>query len=430
MNVRRLLISDCPMLHRNTRIAGLLICGVILVASNAVASNWPRFRGPNGTGISTDKDVPVEFGPEKNVAWKVKLTGAGHSSPIVFNQRIFLQTATDDANERIMLCLDLKDGKTVWQKGLPGATAVKHKFSSFASPTAATDGKRVYMPFWDGKNVLVAAFDFNTGDILWNRNLGPFTSQHGLGHSPVLFEGKVILSNDQDGSASLIALDGESGSTVWQVDRPFNRSSYSTPTLLEKPDGSAEILVTTGPGFNAYDPRTGSENWHWDWADHKLRTVGSPVVTANMIFVGSGDGGGARHAVGVNFVRKGTATETSLAWEEKKSFPYVPTMLTKGEYLYSINDGGVAACHVAKTGKLVWQQRLGGSFFSSPIMVDGKIYAGNDAGNVFVYPAEPKFDLLATNDLGETIMASPAVADSRLLVRGANHLFCFGKATK
>lgn len=418
------------MLNCAVRFGLLLICSFVFLVADATASNWPRFRGPNGTGVSTDKDVPVEFGPEKNVVWKVALPGAGHSSPIVFNQRIFLQTATADARERIMLCLDLKDGKTVWQKSLPGNTAVKHQFSSFASPTAATDGKRVFMPFWDGKNLLFLAFDYNTGEILWKRDLGPFTSQHGLGHSPIIFEGKVILSNDQDGSSALIALDAENGSTAWQVDRPFNRASYSTPALLEKQDGTAEILVTTGPGFAAYDPKTGAENWDWEWTNHKLRTVGSPVFTSNMIFVGSGDGGGARHAVGVNFVRKGTATETSLAWEEKKSFPYVPTMLTKGEHLYSVNDRGVAACHVAKTGKVVWEERLGGAVFASPIMVDGKIYVGNDAGDVYVYPAEPKFNLLATNSLGETIMASPAVGDSRLLIRGANHLFCFGKTGK
>lgn len=407
---------------------GSLVC-LAFVAEPVSGANWARFRGPNGTGEASDKDIPVEFSGEKGFLWKTPLPGAGHSSPIVFNQKIFLQTANNDASERIMLCLNLADGKVVWQTTLPGGVGVKHpKYGSFASPTAASDGTRVYMPFWDGKNLIVAAFDFNDGKLLWKRDLGPFTSQHGLGHSPMLFGGKMILANDQDGSAALIALDVENGSTAWQVDRPFNRACYSTPSLLDKPDGSQELLVASTAGLYAYDPAKGTENWHWNWTGNKLRTVGSAVYNNGMIYLGSGDGSGARNAVGVKLNRQGAMVEASLAWEEKKSFPYVPTMLTKGPYLYSINDSGVAFCHVGATGEKIWEKRLGGNFFSSPVMIDGKIYAANDAGEVFVFPAEPKFELLAQNSLGETVMATPAVADGRLLLRGSNHLFCFGKA--
>lgn len=156
------------MIHRLLAavLFGSVACFAIL-AEPVSGANWPRFRGPNGTGEATDKDIPVEFSGEKGYLWKTPLPGAGHSSPIVFNGRIFLQTATPDASERIMLCLNLADGKIVWQSALPGTTAVKHKLSSFASPTAATDGVRVYMPFWDGKNLLLAAFDFNDGKLLW-----------------------------------------------------------------------------------------------------------------------------------------------------------------------------------------------------------------------------------------------------------------------
>lgn len=406
----------------------LLVTAVVAcVVDDAAASNWPRFRGPNGTGVSTDKDVPVEL-TEKVTSWKIALPGAGNSSPIVWNGRIFLQAAAADGKGRQLVCVDLNDGKILWQKSSPGTKAVIHKWNTFASCTAATDGTRVYMPFWDGANLSVSAFDFD-GKVLWTKELGSFTSQHGAGHSPLLVAGKVILANDQDGSSVLVALDAATGKVAWQTTRQAHRACYSTPLLLDKPDGSLELLVAGTFGFTGYDPQTGTENWKWSWNDHVLRTVGSPLYHDGMLFVGSGDGKGDRHAVAVKLERAGSTTQTSLVWEEKKSFPYVPTMLTRGEYLFTINDLGVADCYVAKTGENVWRQRLGGSFFASPILVDGKIYACNEAGDVYVYPAEPTFKLLSNTNLGEGVMATPAVADSRLIVRGREHLFCFGKPT-
>ena len=409
-------------------VALLGLCTFSFICGNPVAegSNWPRFRGTNGTGVSTDKDVPVEWSADTGELWKVPITGTGNSSPIVWEGKIFIESATSDGKSRLLLCIDLKDGKTLWEKSAPGHTAKTHKKNSLASCTVATDGVRVYAPSWDGTDLSMAAYDFS-GNVVWTQNLGAFTSQHGAGHSPTLFDGKVILSNDQDGSSTLIAFDAETGKIAWKVERPARRACYSTPFIFERPNAPAELVVASTVGVTGYDPRTGHEGWNWTWEGNGLRTVASPVFDQGLVFVTSGDGAGNRHAVAVKVDGKGDSTATEVAWENRRTFPYVPTMLTFGDHLYFVNDRGVAACHVAKTGENVWTERLGGNFSASPVLIDGKIYAVSEEGDVYVFPAAPAFTLLAKNSIGEQVLSSPAVADSRLLIRGSGHLFCIGK---
>src|SRR5438045_2345686 len=171
--------------------------GGLLAASCAQASDWPRFRGPNGTGVSTDKGVPAEIGEGKNVLWRVEVPGSGNSSPIVSQGRIFFQTASVDGNERSLMCLDLADGKTLWSKTAPGGTARTHRKNTLASCTAATDESRVYMPFWDGRNLAVVAYSY-AGEFAWSTGLGAFNSEHGAGHSPIVVGKNVIIAVDQD----------------------------------------------------------------------------------------------------------------------------------------------------------------------------------------------------------------------------------------
>src|SRR5438270_599092 len=172
----------------------LFVAGcVVSAASLAPASDWARFRGPNGAGISTEAGIPVSFGEADILHWKVEIPGTGNSSPIVSKQRIFVQTANDDGSQRLLLCLDLAGGNTLWTRPAPGGRATTHPKNTLASSTAAADGTRVYMPFWDGRNLLVAAYDYE-GTRLWSRDLGPFSSQHGAGHSPIVVSGKVILA--------------------------------------------------------------------------------------------------------------------------------------------------------------------------------------------------------------------------------------------
>jgi outer membrane protein assembly factor BamB len=398
------------------------------VSRSAAAADWPRFRGPNGTGLSSDTGIPVAFSEKQNLLWKVAIPGSGNSSPIVSKQRIFLQSASNDGSKRIIYCLDLATGNTLWSQPVAATAVPTHNKNTLASSTAVADGVRVYMPFWDGHNLSVAAYDYS-GTRLWTRDLGPYTSQHGAGLAPVIVNDKVIVANDQDGSSEVVALDAVKGTVAWKAPRPAHRACYSTPLLLERPGAAPDVLVASTFGVSGYDPDSGSERWKWKWEsnERRLRTVSSPVVSEGRVFFTSGDGKGDRQTAAVNLNRESNAP--SLAWENRKLFlPYVPCMLTRGEYLYFVNDAGMAACFVAGTGDNVWLNRLeGGNVTASPVLVEDRIYALTENGTAIVLAADPAFKILSSSQLDEGVMASPAVADGRLLVRGKNHLYCFGK---
>jgi outer membrane protein assembly factor BamB len=409
----------------------LLLLGCTLaLAGPAAAGNWPRFRGPNGAGIAPDKNVPIEWNDNEGILWKTALPGEGHSCPVVWGDRIFLQSATKDARQRLLLCLDTGDGKVLWSRSVPGAAAdhIYKGKNTLASSTPAVDGERVYAVFWDGRDIALQVYDFK-GNLVWQRALGNFTSQHGVGASPIVCGDKVILNNDQDGSAVLLAFDAKTGKPAWQAKRPAYRACYSEPFLLERPGQPTELIVSTTMGITGYNPDTGTEDWNWEWkftAKMPLRTVASPILGQGLILANSGDGGGDRHMVAVKPGGKGE-DGPKLAWENKRDFPYVPCMLAWGEHIYFVTDKGFAGCYVTKTGERVWSERLGSDMTASPVLINGKVVACGEDGEVYVFAAAPEFKLLAKNSLGEVVKATPAVADDRLYIRGAEHLFCIGK---
>jgi outer membrane protein assembly factor BamB len=410
----------------------LLFLSLILsvVAAPALAGNWPRFRGPNGTGVAADKDIPIRWNEKEGIRWKIPLPGLGNSSPIVWGDRLFLQTASADCRERSLLCIAVGDGKVLWSRSIPGRRAPTHPKNTLASATPSTDGERVYAAFWDGKDILMKAFDF-AGKEVWSRDLGLFESQHGAGASPIVCKDKVIFANDQDGTSTLVALNARTGAIAWQDERPAYRACYSAPFLRESAGAPPELVLVSTMEVTGYDLETGSKNWTWHWkftSQMPLRTTGSPVYSDGTLFAISGDGGGDRHMVAVHLGGVGKAAQPRLLWENKKDFPYVPSLLCRGSHLYFVNDKGVAGCYVAKTGERVWYERLpGATFVSSPVLIDGKVYAASEQGDVFVLAAEPAFQLLARNALGERVVATPAVAEGRLFIRGQRHLFCIGK---
>jgi outer membrane protein assembly factor BamB len=398
----------------------------------AGASDWPRFRGPNGAGIATDKDVPVKWTADDGVLWKTAIPGIGHSSPIVHGGRVFLESSSEDGKTRLLLALDAATGEIVWKTNAPGRTARKHPLNSLASSTPTTDGERVYAVFWDGADIHLAAYDFKHGKPIWTQNLGRFVSQHGVGHSPMLIDGKVILANDQDGTSHLHAFDARTGAKVWQTERRPFRTCYSTPFIRTRENGTKEIIVASTAGITGYDPDNGKANWSYTWSFPKkpLRTVASPIAGNGLVFATSGDGDGSRHAIAIKLGVKGDVTPSNLVWENGKErySPYVPCLLVKGEHLYSVSDTGHAACHIAATGEEVWREQVSkDGFTASPILVDGKVYAVAKKGTVFVFEAAPTFKLLAKNAIGESVSSTPAVADNRLFIRGEEHLFCIAK---
>ncbi len=408
---------------------GLTVLVVVASISVSDAADWPRFRGPNGTGIAADKDIPVQWNEKDGILWKVPIPGVGNSSPIVWGKRLFLQSSATDGSARQLLCIDVTNGKELWTQSVPGKRARINDRNSWASSTPATDGERVYALFWDGESNRLHTYDFD-GKPLWDHSFGGFKSQHGAAHSPIVEGGKVFVAHDQDGASELVALDAKSGKLVWEKPRKPFRTCYSVPFLLTTPGRAPELIVASTAGITSYDPETGGTNWEWTWTFDRspLRTVGSPVYGQGLVFATSGDGSGDRHMIAVKAGGKGDVTSSNLVWENKKVFPYVPTMITWGDHLYSVNDFGIAACNVASTGEEVWTKRLGGNVSASPVLIDGKIYVCTEAGEVYVIAAEPKFKQLARNSMGEGVMATPAVADGRLFFRGKTHLFCIGKA--
>jgi outer membrane protein assembly factor BamB len=405
---------------------------------------WDRFRGPNGTGTSDDKDVPLKFGAKENMIWKVALPGVGNSSPVVWGKHLFLQSATSEGKQRSLLCLDTTDGKIRWQRSIPAEAAQVRADSSLASSTPTTDGKAVYVSFWDGKDIQVWAYDFQ-GEKLWSKNLGAFNSQHGAGASPILYQDKLILANDMDKDdfttkvpnarpSMLIALDKRTGQLVWETARVAERACYSAPFLLHRPgQKTPDLVVTSTTAVTGYNVETGAKLWEAKgWQEHALkapmRTVASPVLVGGTLCVCSG-GDAGRFAIGLALPGPGKADAPKRLWENRKDFPYVPSPVARGEHIYFVNDAGLAGCYHASTGKRVWFVRLADTgFHASPLVIDGKVYATSIAGDVYVFAAEPTFRLLARNELDEVVRATAAVSGGRLYIRGERHLYCIGKS--
>jgi outer membrane protein assembly factor BamB len=431
-------------MHRNMCRRIIALAAPVVVFALA-AADWPQFRGPNATGISTDSTIPVQFKEGDGVLWKVALPGAGNSSPIVSKGRLFIQSASADGRQRMLMCLDAGTGKTIWTQNFAGSKVRTHNLNTLASSTPAADGERVFVTFWDGAAVALAAFDYD-GSKRWQRDLGPFQSEHGAGASPVVFDGRVYVNYDQDRvnaktgeelpgaehGTALLAFDAASGDALWRAERIGYRACYSAPILRTTADGGKEIVAANMMAVTGYNPATGSVNWSWDWqwpeGAEKLRTVATPVVWKDIIFVQGGNGGGNSDIVAIRAGSPGSSPK--LVWEKRKgSFSYVPCMLVVGDLLFTVHDKtGTAGCYEAATGKEKWTQRLSGEFRSSPVLIDGKVYQAGDRGEVYVFPAIDSYRLLARNALGESITASPAVADGRLFVRGKEHLFCIGRA--
>jgi outer membrane protein assembly factor BamB len=413
----------------------------LFVAAFARADNWERFRGPNGTGVSQDKNIPTTFSAKEGVLWKIPVA-AGNSSPIVYGDKLFLHTTTDDGTQRAIVCYDTANGAELWKKTLPGKkVAIRHD-SSMASSTPTTDGEHVFVSFWTGKEIILKAFNFK-GDEVWSRNLGEFISQHGPGASPILYKDKVLLANDMDSHydiktlakavanpSTLYALDKKTGNTVWEARREPYRACYSAPFVIERPGKATELIITSTTAITSYDPDSGKPNWNWKWSfsSMPLRTVASTAFVNDTLLACSGDGGGDRHMVAVAMNGIGKDARPDQLWENKKDFPYVTCMLTRGDHVYFVNDAGLAGCCKVKTGEKVWFARLpDAKFYASPVMINGNIYACSDQGDVFVIAADPgSFQQIAKNALGERVRATPAVANGRLYIRGQNNLYCIG----
>ena len=407
------------------RLAFLAFCGVSAIVASAPAADWTRFRGPNGSGAV--ETAPLKWNGASDILWKSEIPGSGHSSPIVVGDKVFLQSSATDGSTRMLICIDGK-GKIAWTSTIPGKHPGKgkvHNKSSLASSTPTSDGERVFAIFWDGDGLIVVGYDL-AGKELWKTPLGPYVSQHGAGMSPVAYGGKVFVNYDQDGAAELVALDAKSGKIAWSAKRKAFRACSSSPLVRELPGGKTEIVVSSTAGLTGYDPADGKVNWNWEWKfdGMALRTVGSPILANGTVIAISGDGSGARSTVAVT-----PGEKPKLLWEKNKDTPYVPGPVAKGDYVYWVTDAGVAVCAETKTGKILWSERATQKSISASLLLIGDaVFAIAEDGKAIAFQASPGgFETVAESNLGEVVFATPAAADGKLYIRGANHLFCIGK---
>lgn len=390
----------------------------------AAGQEWTRFRGPNGTGRSDATSVPVQW-TEADLNWKVKLPGIGHSSPVLWGDKIFLTSAMEETATRLVICLRASDGGLEWKKEYPSQVHEKHIRNSFASATPCVDEERVYVCWSTPVEYTLVALD-HQGNQAWHANLGAFESQHSCGTSPIVVGDLVILNNDQDGPSSLVALDRRTGKTAWEVKRRTEKVAYSTPCLYEPSGGPRQLIFNSwAHGITSIDPATGKTLWEMGELFDK-RTVSSPVEVAGLIIGTCGSGGGGNYVVAVRPGSSDPAKEPEEVYRISNSAPYVPTPVSRNDLLFLWSDQGVVTCVDGATGKTVWLHRVGGAYSGSPVCVGGKLYAIAEDGVVYVIDADREFEMLATNPLGEASRSTPAVAGGRMYLRTYSHLTSVG----
>ncbi len=389
--------------------------------------DWTRFRGPNGTGVSSATTIPVRFA-EPDFNWKVPLPGAGHSSPVIWGDTLFLTGSHPQQGGMQVYGVRVSDGRVLWQKEFPFPAFSKHRFNSYASSTPAVDGERVYVTWVTHANNTLAAFD-HQGGVVWQRDFGRHVSQHGGGVSPIVWQELVILPNEQDGVSSLLAVERRTGKTVWETRRNSSAAAYSTPCVYEPIGGKAQIVFNSqAHGITGVDATTGQVLWEYSNAFDK-RSVSSPVMVSGLVIGSCGSGGGGNYVVAVQPGDADRNQPATLAWEMRRSASYVPTPVVSGDLLFTWSDAGVVSCIHGPTGAVKWQERAGGNFFSSPILIGDRIYGVSTSGEVVVVRASEQYELLGRSPLGEATHATPAVANGRLYLRTLEHLISVGGPT-
>ena len=416
-----------------------LVVLFFFVAGLIRAENWPGWRGPSGDGISAGKGIPTKWSSKENIAWRIAVPGEGHSSPIVWGDKVFLTSSLTEKNKRILLCIDRLSGQTVWQRDVvqsPPETV--HRLNSRASGTPATDGKQVYVTFMRAEGdeviapnvgserlitpgkIIVAAYDLD-GNEKWKTNVGDFLSAHGFNTCPVLFEDLVILNGDHDGNAYLVALDRQSGRQRWRTRRENKTRSYVTPIIREI-DGITQMILSGSLCIASYDPRNGKRHWIVDGPTEQF--VASMVYDGKYVFATGGYP--ERHTLAIRPSGKGNVTDTHIAWRTTRGAAYVPSPIISGRYLLMVADSGIASCFEARTGKRHWMERLPGGHSPSPVSADGLVYFVSDRGVTTIIRPSETFAVIAKNELGEPVSASPAISQGQIFLRTHQHLYCIG----
>jgi outer membrane protein assembly factor BamB len=394
-------------------VAALLL--VTLTSSGAAAQSWPEFRGPGGQGHSSESGLPLEWSESRNVVWKTPIAGAGWSTPVVDDGRVWV-TAAVQASLRA-IAFDAATGKELVNvevfraRGINGLNPKNNR----ASPSAIVEGDRVYVHFGaEGTAALTTS-----GAILWKERFA-YQSQHGAGGSPVLYGDLLIFSCDGGDTAFVVALDKRTGKVKWRTSRrsPWDQA-YTTPLLIRV--GDRDQLVSVGAyRAAAYDPQTGKELWRVSYADG-FSNVPRPIYGHGLVYIATGFQQPSLIAVRPD--GSGDVTKTHIAWTLRRGAPFTPSPVMVDDAVYLVNDAGIATCVDAKTGEVRWQERLNGTFSASPVVAGGRIYFISEQGTSTVIAPGRTFQRLATSTLDGAVLASPAIADGSIFIRTATHLY-------
>ncbi len=438
-----------------------LVLALICFSASTFAQNWPQFRGTNASGLAEGKPTPTKWNAEKNenLAWKVEIPGLAHASPIVWQDKLFVTTAVSsdpksvfrsglygdvDSAEDVskhsfrVYCLDKKTGRILWQQiaheGVPKTK--RHIKSTFASATPATDGKYV-VAFFGSEGLF--CYDLK-GKLKWKADLGVLNAgwffdpdyEWGTASSPIIYKDLVIVQCDIQKGSFIAAYSLKDGKQVWKTSRE-EIPSWGTPTIVESKT-RVELVTNATKASRGYDPLTGKELWVLKGNPEITSTT--PIAAHDLIYICNSYNKRFMAAIkqgaanGDISLKVGETTNAAVAWSLTNSGSYQPSPLIYGEQMYVCNNNGALSVHNAKTGERLYQERVGrqgGSFSASPVAADGKLYFSSEDGDVFVLKAGAKYELLATNPMGEVMMATPAISDGMLFIRGQKHLFAIAE---
>jgi outer membrane protein assembly factor BamB len=439
----------------------LAIFAAMLAGAAAPPKNWPSFRGPQASGVADGQNLPDRWDGARgeNVQWQTRIPGLAHSSPIVWGDRLYLTTAIssqenatfkhglfgegDASTDRSVhrwnvLAVNTRSGKILWQttayQGIPKQK--RHVKNTYASSTPATDGKHI-IAFFGSQGL----YCFDTGGkLIWKKDLGVLDLgaydapeyEWGTASSPIIYQDKVIVQCDTQKEDFLLALNIDNGNIVWKINRE-ELPSWGTPTIY--PGVKRTELITNASNFiRGYDPESGKELWRLGGSSQI--TAPTPIFSQDLIVVASGRRPEApifvirAGASGDLTLAKGASSSDQIAWSRQQRGPYMPTPLIRGDYLYVLSNQGILDCYELRTGKEIYRQRLahqGGGFSASPVAADGRIYLASEDGDMFVVKEGKDFELLATNPMGERLMATPALAGGKIFIRAEHNLFAVGR---
>lgn len=394
-------------------------------AGKLPAAHWNQFRGGLTNGRTSAEGLPWTWSETENVVWKTKIHGKGWSSPVVWGDRIWLTTATEDGKQLSVLAVDAESGKVLLDRVVFEVEAPRfcHPTNSYASPTPYVEQGRLYVHFGAYGT---ACLDTETGKTLWQRRDFVCDDFRGPASSPIVDDERLYVLFDGVDVQYVVALDKRTGETVWKTDRnidygtdnPDRKKAYSTPQLIEH-QGRRQLVCPSAAATIAYDPATGAELWRVQHGG--MNAAARPLFADGLLYVAAGDGD--RALIAIRPDGDGMLSDDKIVWSVGKSVPKRSSQVLANGLLFMVDDKGIASCLEAKTGALLWRERIGGDYWASPILGGGKVYFFSKQGKCVVVAAEREFRLLSENQLGDGFVASPAVWGRSLLLRSTTHLY-------